>query len=145
MQVIYTCRNSQVSGLNYFPGVAASFAFRSSMFFWMTSGTGETSTSTSRYDSASNPPGMALINDVPGGSCGKASMKLTSGVNANATDLYKRIPGEDELFVRYYAKYDAGTHWHHTGVWFGGYNPPTPYANPMAGLRPAGDDRFSVS
>jgi hypothetical protein len=100
---------------------------------------------TSRYDSANNPPGMALDGDVPAKSCGKASLKLTSGVSANATDLYKRLPGYGELFVRYYAKYQAGTQWHHTGVWFGGYNPPTPYPNPMAGLKPNGDDRFSVS
>jgi hypothetical protein len=100
---------------------------------------------TSRYDSANNPPGMALVADVPAKSCGKASLKLTSGVNANATDLYKRLSGKDELFVRYYAKYQAGTQWHHTGVWFGGYNPSTPYPNPMAGLKPNGDDRFSIS
>jgi hypothetical protein len=106
---------------------------------------GAVSAVTSKYDSANNPPGMALISDVPAKSCGKASMKLTSGVNANATDLYKKLPGKEELFVRYYAKYQAGTQWHHTGVWFGGYNPPTPYANPMAGLKPNGDDRFSVS
>jgi hypothetical protein len=106
---------------------------------------GSVSSVTSRYDSANNPPGMALVGDVPAKSCGKASMKLTSGVNANATDLYKRLSGKDELFVRYYAKYEAGTQWHHTGVWFGGYNPATPYPNPMAGLKPNGDDRFSVS
>jgi hypothetical protein len=106
---------------------------------------GSVSAVTSRYDSANNPAGMALVGDVPAKSCGKASLKLTSGVNANATDLYTRLSGKDELFVRYYAKYQAGTQWHHTGVWFGGYNPPTPYANPMAGLKPNGDDRFSVS
>jgi hypothetical protein len=100
---------------------------------------------TARYDSANNPPGMTLLADVPAKSCGKSSLKLSSGVNANATDLYKRLSGKDELFVRYYAKYQAGTQWHHTGVWFGGYNPSTPYPNPMAGLKPNGDDRFSVS
>jgi len=100
---------------------------------------------TSRYDSANDPQGMALVGDVPAKSCGKASLKLTSGTSANATDLYKRLPGQNELFVRYYVKYQAGTQWHHTGVWFGGYDPPTPYPNPMAGLKPNGDDRFSVS
>ncbi len=100
---------------------------------------------TALYDSANDPPGMALVSDVPMGSCGQASMKLTSGVNANATDLYKKLAPNDELFVRYYAKYQAGIQWHHTGVWFGGYNPATPYPNPMAGLKPNGDDRISVS
>jgi hypothetical protein len=88
---------------------------------------------------------MALVADVPAKSCGRASMKLTSGVNANATDLYKRLPANDELFVRWYAKYQAGIQWHHTGVWFGGYDPPTNYPNPQAGLKPNGDDRFSIS
>jgi hypothetical protein len=30
-------------------------------------------------------------------------------------------------------------------MWVGGYNPATPYPNPMAGLKPNGDDRISVS
>ncbi len=107
---------------------------------------GAVSAVTSRYESAANPAGMALIADVPGQSCGKASMKLTSGMQANATDLYKRlVPGHDEWFVRWYAKYQAGVTWHHTGVWMGGYDPPTPYPNPQAGLKPVGNDRFSVS
>lgn len=46
---------------------------------------------TARYDSANDPPGMALVADVPARSCGKASMKLTSGTSANATDLYKKL------------------------------------------------------
>jgi hypothetical protein len=99
---------------------------------------------TSRYES-SQSAGMQLVSDVPGKSCGKASMKLTSGNGVNATDLYKELPGADEWFVRWYAKYQAGAPWHHTGVWFGGYNPPTPYANPHAGLKPNGDDRFSMA
>jgi hypothetical protein len=101
---------------------------------------------TARYDSANNPPGMALVPDVPGRSCGHASMKMTSGTNANATDLYKRlVPAQSEWFVRWYAKYQAGVNWHHTGVWIGGYAPPSAYPNPQAGLKPNGDDRFSVS
>jgi hypothetical protein len=101
---------------------------------------------TARYDSANHPPGMTLVPDVPPQSCGKASMKLTSGTAANATDLYKRlVPAHDEWFVRWYAKYQAGIQWHHTGVWIGGYDPPIPYPNPQAGLQPTGSDRFSVA
>lgn len=107
---------------------------------------GSVSAVTARYDSANNPPGMALVSDVPPMSCGKASLKLTSGPNANATDLYKKlVPAHDEWFVRWYAKYQSGVSWHHTGVWIGGYAPPLPYPNPQAGLKPNGDDRFSVS
>jgi hypothetical protein len=100
---------------------------------------------TMRYDNANDPPGMQLVSDVPSKSCGMASMKMTSGAGTNATDLYKQLPGSDEWYVRWYAKYQAGAPWHHTGVWFGGYNPPTPYANPMAGLKPNGDDRISMA
>lgn len=102
---------------------------------------------TARYDDFKNAAGMALDADVPAKSAGKASIRFTaSGTGQNATDLYKSLtPGYDELFVRYYAKYQSGAEWHHTGVWIGGYNPPTPYPNPQAGLKPNGDDRFSVS
>jgi hypothetical protein len=107
---------------------------------------GTVSAVTSRYDSANDPPGMALVADIPSSSCGAASMKLTSGTAANATDLYKRlVPSHDEWFVRWYAKYQAGVTWHHTGMWFGGYDPPLPYPDPQAGLKPNGDDRFSIA
>jgi len=107
---------------------------------------GSVSAVVSRYDNANHPAGMTLVSDVPPSSCGKASLKLTSGVNANATDLYKRlVPGHDEWFVRWYAKYQAGIQWHHAGVWFGGYDPPLPYPDPQAGLKPNGDDRFSIA
>jgi len=102
---------------------------------------------TGRYDDHKNSPGMALVSDVPAKSGGKASMKLTaSGNGANATDFYKKLaPGYEELYVRYYAKYQANVAWHHTGVWVGGYNPASKWPNPQAGLKPNGDDRFSVS
>src|SRR5881392_1013247 len=74
--------------------------------------------------------------------------KTADGRNAatQATDLYKRLDtGQDELYVRWYAKYQAGAPWHHTGVWFGGYNPPSDWPNPQAGIRPLGNDRVSFS
>jgi hypothetical protein len=99
-----------------------------------------------RYDDK-KPDGLVLDADVPAQSSGKASAKLTaSGTGPNAVDFFKQLePGYDELYVRYYAKYQANATWHHTGVWFGGYNPSTAYPNPQAGLKPNGDDRFSVS
>jgi hypothetical protein len=100
---------------------------------------------TARYDDFKNPPGMALVADVPPQSCGAASMKMTAGGPVSATDLYKQLAGNDELYVRWYVKYQAGIPWHHTGVWFGGYNPPLPYPNPRAGIRPNGDDRVSFA
>jgi hypothetical protein len=100
---------------------------------------------TARYDDFKNAPGMTLVGDVPPGSGGAAALRLTAGGSASATDLFKHLPDHDELFARWYAKYDAGITWHHTGVWLGGYNPPLDWPDPQAGLQPTGDDRFSVS
>ena len=99
-----------------------------------------------RYDD-SKPDGLSFDADVPAASSGAASGKLTAnGAGPNAVDFFKNLsPGYGELFVRYYAKYQADVPWHHTGVWFGGYNPASSWPNPQAGLKPNGDDRFSVS
>jgi hypothetical protein len=55
------------------------------------------------------------------------------------------LPDHEELWVRWYAKYQPDVPWHHSGMWFGGYNPAMPYPQPMAGISPDGDDRFSLS
>ncbi|MHB8417743.1 MAG: hypothetical protein ACYDCL_06685 [Myxococcales bacterium] len=101
-----------------------------------------------RYDNVNDPGGQTLVNDVPAGSCSTSSVRLVSSgdAGANATDFFKEIePGRDEWYVRWYAKYQGGVLWHHSGVWFGGYNPPLAYPYPHAGDLPAGDDRFSVA
>jgi hypothetical protein len=88
---------------------------------------------------------MALDSNVPAKSCGTHSLSLTSGGSASATDFYKKLPDQEELFVRWYVKYQAGVAWHHAGVWFGGYNPPQSYPSPHAGTKPAGNDRFELA
>ncbi|MBK7401050.1 MAG: hypothetical protein IPJ34_33555 [Myxococcales bacterium] len=99
-----------------------------------------------RYEDSKNAAGMALVADVPAKSLGKASMRFTAGGGGpSATDLYKKLPNQTELFVRYYVKYQKGIQWHHTGLWIGGYDPPTSWPNPQAGLRPNGDDRFAIA
>ena len=106
---------------------------------------GSVSALTARYEDK-KPGGITLAADVPPKSSGKASGKFYADPNAPAADLFKKLtPGYDELYVRYYAKYQKGIQWHHTGVWVGGYNPPSNWPNPQAGLKPNGDDRFSVS
>jgi hypothetical protein len=114
---------------------------------------GSVSAVTARYDRYSNAPGMALVSDVPArrsGQCGTASMRFTAGGDSSATDLYKKLlqgngAGYNELYVRWYVKYQAGGKWHHTGVSFGGYNPPSDGPNPRAGEKPNGDDRVSFA
>lgn len=102
---------------------------------------------TARYEDA-KAGGITLVPDVPPNSAGSASGRFRAdpASASQAADLFKRLdPGFDELYVRYYAKYQSGIQWHHTGVWIGGYNPAQSYPSPQAGNKPDGDDRFSVS
>lgn len=98
-----------------------------------------------RYDDVSNANGMTLVADVPAASSGQHAVKMVSGGAAAATHLYKNFSsGHDELYYRYYVKYAGAGPWHHSGLWFGGYNPGLAYPYPHAGLRPAGNDRFLI-
>jgi len=100
-----------------------------------------------RYEDYGNPEGMTLVPDVPAASSGSAALRLVAGGSgAEATDFYKRFDQDyGEIHVRYYVKHAAGAQYHHTGVWFGGYNPGADWPSPHAGEKPNGDDRFSIS
>jgi hypothetical protein len=100
-----------------------------------------------RYSDVNNQAGMSLAANVPAKSRGAASLRLlSSGTGAHATDLFKNFgAGYEEFYVRYYVKYQKGGPWHHTGLWFGGYNPAANWASPQAGLKPSGSDRFSIA
>lgn len=99
-----------------------------------------------RYNDAKKN-GLTLDAQSHPNSIGKASGKFTAnGSGPQAVDLYKNFgAGYDELFVRYYVKYGSGAQWHHTGVWLGGYAPPSNWPSPQAGLKPEGNDRFHIS
>jgi hypothetical protein len=100
---------------------------------------------TSRYSNVTNPAGMTLAADHPANSSGQHAIELTSGGSTTATDFYKSFgTGYDELWFRYYAKYVGSGPWHHSGLWFGGYNPPLSYPAPHAGVKPTGSDRYSI-
>lgn len=99
---------------------------------------GSVSAFAARYDQVDDSAGMALSTDHPLASCTSTSLGLTSGGSVNATDFYKQLPDADELYVRWYAKYQAGVPWHHTGMWFGGYNPGSAYPYINAGTQPSG-------
>jgi hypothetical protein len=88
---------------------------------------------------------MALISDAPNGSCGKASGRFTADPNATTSSLFRQISGIDDLYCRAYVKYQAGITWHHSGLSIKGYNPPSPWPLGLAGLKPNGDDSFSVA
>ncbi len=86
-----------------------------------------------RYEDA-KPSGLSLDSDISSASSGAKSGKFTASPSNTATDLFKKLsPGHDELFIRYYAKYQSGVEWHHTGVWVGGYNPAVELPEPPGG------------
>jgi hypothetical protein len=103
----------------------------------------------SRWTDILNGNAMSFTSDLPPGSPGPASLNIPwvgGGVN-NGGHLYKQIsPGvDDTLYVRYYIKYPTTGRYSHNGIWVGGYNPPIPWPNPQAGLKPAGNDRFAAA
>jgi hypothetical protein len=101
-----------------------------------------------RYDSIAHQPGMAVVADHPASSPGGHALRMTSGGSSgsDSTYLYKSFGvGYDELYFRYYAKYQTAGPYHHSGLWFGGYNPPLLWPYPHAGTRPLGNDRYSIA
>jgi hypothetical protein len=83
---------------------------------------------------------MSLAADVPAESDGSQSLYMAGGGH-----LYRRIePGQDILYVRFYAKLDPSCNNVHHWVWMGGHNPTTAWPWPRAGERPAGDERWST-
>lgn len=137
------------------PGVAGSLSTRHpgdigmasdpSVVFYEDFTEGSLAAVLARYDSHVNRAGMALVADPPPGSPGPYALRLTSGGAHASTYLYESFGrGYDELYFRYYAKYIGNGPWHHSGLWIGGYDPPLPFPYPRAGLKPSGDDWYSL-
>lgn len=101
---------------------------------------GSTAAIAARYDQSRDRGRWALVAGVRG-----MALALTAGQGEDAVDLYRELPSSDEWWVRWYARYEAGVPWHHSGMWIGGYNPSMPYPSPGAGTRPTGAERFSIS
>ena len=103
----------------------------------------------SKWSDVLNGSAMTFSTDVVPGSSGTKSLKIPSvggGVN-NGGHLYKLLsPGvDDTLYVRYYIKYPTTGAYVHEGIWMGGHYPPLTWPDPQAGLKPAGNDRFSAA
>jgi hypothetical protein len=99
-----------------------------------------------RWDSVQNKEIMSLSPEVPPGSAGAHSL-LMSHVGGQSTGghLYRRLlPGYDKLHVRFYVKFDPDCGPIHHFVHLGGYNPPTAWPQGGAGIRPAGNERFTT-
>jgi hypothetical protein len=97
-----------------------------------------------RWDNVSNEAGkpLALSGDVPAASAGKHSLQVTATLGQDTGGhLYTRFPGVDQAYLRFYVKFMDPPEYLHHFVTMGGYNPPTPWPQGGAGLRPTGDDR----
>jgi hypothetical protein len=103
----------------------------------------------SRYTDVLNPEGMLLDPDVPPGSTGKYSLKITNvGGQNTGGHLFRNFdPGFDStIYLRYYVKYPliSKGYIHHESVWIGGYEPSTTWPNPRAGTCGL-DGRLSIA
>lgn len=105
----------------------------------------------SRYNDIKNSAGMELDADVPLGSLGPSSIKMTSitGGVKNGGHLFKRFTHgfDSTVYIRYYVKYPSisNGYFHHEAVWLGGYNPATDWPNPQAGTCGLGSSRLSIA
>lgn len=89
---------------------------------------------------------MSLATDVPDGSAGARSLMIRHvGGKGTGGHLYRRLlPGYGQVFARFYVKFDKDcAPIHHFGTHLGGFNPPTPWPQGGAGIRPEGDRRFT--
>ena len=100
----------------------------------------------SKWDEAKNSGNMSFSADVPEGSSGSQSLMMTyiPGQNTGG-HLYKVFPeGYDSLFARFYVKFEANHSKVHHFVHMGGYNPSTTWPQGGAGVKPAGNERFTT-
>ena len=100
-----------------------------------------------RWDDVVNLEGMSLSSDVSPVSPGNQSLIITSIIGSNTGGhLYKKLvdfAGYDTLYARFYVKFADSCRPVHHFVHMGGYNPPTPWPQGGAGVKPDGDDRFT--
>ncbi len=99
-----------------------------------------------RWEDVKNARAMAFSHDVPGGSAGKQSLLVTHvGGQGTGAHLYRRLmPGYEKWFVRFYVKFAPDCYPIHHFFHIGGYNPPTRWPQGGAGVRPRGDERFTI-
>lgn len=93
-----------------------------------------------RWNATKNPRGraLALSTDVPEGSGGRQSLRVTATRGENDGGHVFRLlpPGYDRLFLRFYVKFGAENGFNHHFVSLGGEIDPPPYPVGRAGLKP---------
>jgi len=101
-----------------------------------------------KWTEVSNKDGNPLaFSDLrPEASRGKRSLEITAtlGHDTGGHLFAPLAKGVDTAFARFYVRFDKDADYIHHFVHMGGLNPQTRWPNPQAGVRPEGDDRFSV-
>ena len=100
-----------------------------------------------RWDSVQNRDIMSFSSDTPDDSSDGVSLLMTHvGGESTGGHLYRRLlPGHKQIFARFYVKFDPDcAPIHHFGTHLGGFDPPTPWPQGGAGIRPEGDKRFTT-
>ena len=106
---------------------------------------GSISAVASRWDEAKNSEQMSLSGDIPPASSGNHSILFAHVEGKDSGHMYRRLlPGYDQLYLRFYAKFDTDCHPISHFIHIGGHNPPTPWAQGGAGTRPDGDKWFTT-
>ncbi|TET31711.1 MAG: hypothetical protein E3J72_21430 [Planctomycetota bacterium] len=99
------------------------------------------------WEEAKDDGVLSLSTDVPSNSPGTNSLLMThtGGSGNTGGHLYSRLlPGYDQLYLRFYVKFDTACHPIHHFVHMGGYNPSSAWPQGGAGERPTGDDRLTT-
>jgi len=101
-----------------------------------------------RWGEISNRGGRvaSLVADVPPGSAGKRALQMEAHVPEDTGGhLYTVLKtGLDKAYLRFYVKFPEPAGYIHHFVTLQGQKAPKPYPEGRAGIRPAGDERFSV-
>lgn len=98
------------------------------------------------WDEAKNQYNISFSDHIPPGSAGSQSFLVThTGQQDTGSHLYRRmLPGYDQLYIRFYVKFDPDCGPIHHFFHAGGYNPPTPWPQGGAGVKPVGNERFTT-
>ena len=105
-------------------------------------------TVTQRWHEVSNrADNLSLSHEVPPGSASDSSLEITHiGGRGSGGHLFRMLDeSHDRIFARWYVRIDPEcAAIHHFGTHLGGYNPPTRWPQPFAGIQPPGDKRFTT-